>query len=149
MDRSKILQKWRPVIDNIFSDIHYLIPFIEDVVSYQLELKHNVESYDIISYDIISKKLPIFARNIHEYLVQNIPKTYLTDMKQYINPMTGEILYEYNGKFLSIKLLQKQRIEDFLIEIDFNNIIDKLYDNSPKKYIRKIKMNKINDKKYS
>lgn len=65
------------------------------------------------------------------------------DVKISVNPMNGDILYKYKDNFLDIKSLQKQRIEDFLIEIDFNNVIDKLYDNNPKKYIRKVKLNKI------
>lgn len=44
-------------------------------------------------------------------------------------------------------LTLEETITDFLIDIDFNNVIDKLYDNDPKKYIRKIKLNKINGKR--
>jgi hypothetical protein len=158
-DRHKIIQKWKPILDNIFSDIIYLLPYIENEVSYQMELKQNIENTEryvnayttAIEYrhlgigdsnEVI--KLPLFLKKIHIYLTENIPATYMEDIKTCVNPMTGEILYKYNGKFLSIKALQKQRIEDFLIDIDFNNVIDKLYDNDPKKYIRKIKLKRLN-----
>jgi hypothetical protein len=84
------------------------------------------------------------VKNIHTYLIANIPIVYLEDVKISVNPMNGDILYKYKNNFLDIKSLQKQRIEDFLLEIDFNNVIDKLYNNDPKRYIRKTKLLKLN-----
>jgi len=151
-DRNKIIQKWRPVIESVFSDIRYLIPYIEDEVSYQLELKRDLEGKEIyvnVYTAVLEKenKLPKFLKNVHTYLIENIPTTYLENMTTCVNPMTGEILYKYKENFLDIKSLQKTRIQDFLLEIDFYNVAGKLYDNNPKKYIRQLKLKKLNGNK--
>jgi hypothetical protein len=151
INRAKAIQKWRPILESVFDDIRYLMPFIESEISYQLELKTHIRVTGIcngisINDDMdysVRNKLPEFVKNIHTYLIENIPIVYLEDVKISVNPMNGDILYKYKDNFLDIKSLQKQRIEYFLIEIDFNNVIDKLYNSNPKKYIRKVKLNKI------
>ena len=147
IDRKIAIQKWKPVLETVFIDIKYLIPFILEEVSYQLELKQTmIQTESFLENIQENDKLPKFLKNIKIYLLENIPTTYLEvdQMKQYINPMTCEILYKYNEKYLNIKSLQKETIQNFLIDIDFNNVIDKLYDNNPKKYIRKIKLKRLN-----
>lgn len=150
INRAKAIQKWRPILESVFDDIKYLMPFIESEISYQLELIQSTRGIVVgilepikLPIKLEENKLPQFVKNIHTYLTANIPIVYLEDVKISINPMNGDILYKYKDNFLDIKSLQKQRIEDFLIEIDFNNVIDKLYNSNPKRYIRKVKLNKI------
>lgn len=138
IDRHIATKKWCSIIDNTFSDIKYMIPFIREEISYQLELKNLL----FLKSDN-RVKLPIFLDNIKTYILETIPYYYIKDIKVAVNPFNGEVVFEYNGTFLNIKSLQKEKINQYLIDIDFINAIDKLYDKNPNILLRKLKLKKI------
>jgi len=115
-----------------------MIPFIREEISYQLELKNLL----FLKSDN-RVKLPIFLDNIKTYILETIPYYYIKDIKVAVNPFNGEVVFEYNGTFLNIKSLQKEKINQYLIDIDFINAIDKLYDKNPNILLRKLKLKKI------
>lgn len=94
----RITQKWSPIIDNIFREIKYMIPYIRDDVAYQLELKSYNESVGIFLEDRDVSNVAVFADNIKTYLTETIPNYYIENVDVSVNPFNGDMLFKHNGK---------------------------------------------------
>lgn len=154
VDRGRILQKWKPVLEKVFENVKYLLPYVEEEIAYQIEVFSYNEQIPAFLTPLTpppslpngfgqDSKLPQFVANIKVYLEDTIPDYYMDNIEVGLNPFSGQLVYKYKGELLNLKDLQKAKIDEYLSDIDFYSIFEQLYDTDAKTLLRKKKLEKL------
>lgn len=150
IDRARNLRKWSPVIEHLFEGVGYLLPYISEEIAYHLEMRqyfNQLNDFMITQPANIpapeSEKLAQFAKNIKTYIEKTVPTTYIYPIELGLNPMSGNLVYKYNGEYLDLKSYQAKSVEKYLKDIDFFNVIGQLYNTDPDILLRKLKLERL------
>lgn len=132
------MTKWIPLIDSYLCDIDYFVPFILEDIAVELEKRNIEESY--LDYDKIKGKKPILMDRIKDYLISIMEDYYIEDVEMGVNPFSGKKVFKKNGKFLNIEELRSQRIKEFLKDINFSDVVTRLYNEETDVFIKKYRI---------